>query len=145
MIVLTFLTVCQALRWSQTGEPLRKAERKEAKIERKLENSQVRIKESRGSKSSDSIREAFAWSHVLPFNGGEPQRRSHGRSKCSLRSEKQKKCCDNTELCPGCDPFLLAKGFSYEEQVGNRWKGWRVENDADWEYPDYCHCSSSNG
>ena len=145
MIVLTFLTVCQALRWSQTGEPLKKAERKEAKIERKLENSQVRIKESRGSKSSDSIREAFNWSYKLPFIGAKANRRSHGRSKCALRSSEQKQCCDNTEVCPGCDPLLLARGFSCEEQVGNRWLGWEGRDHPDWVYPDYCHCSSSYG
>ena len=142
MIVLTFLTVCQALKWSQTGEPLKKAERKEAKLERKLEQSQARIQASRRHSEVVAL---TTWSHKLPFNEGERGRRTHGRSKCSLRSADQKKCCDNTEVCPGCDPLLLARGFSCEEQVGNRWLGWEGRDHPDWVYPDYCHCSSSYG
>ena len=135
MIVLTFLTVCQALRWSQTGEPLKKAERKEAKLERKLEKSQARV-------NDPSLRRQLSvgsWSYKLPFDQGV-RSATVGRSKCLLRSAEQKKCCDNTEVCPGCDPLLLARGFSCEEQLGNT--AW---DDPNWLDPDYCHCSSSYG
>ena len=135
MILLTFLTICEALRWSQTGEPLKKAERKEAKLERKLEKSQARV-------NDPSLRRQLkvgTWSHKLPFDEG-----TVGRSKCLLRSAEQKKCCDNTEVCPGCDPLLLARGYSCEEQVTIRYttQGW---GDPNWRKPDYCHCSSSYG
>ena len=121
MILLTFLTICEALRWSQTGEPLKKAERKEAKLERKLEKSQARVNDPSLRRDLD----IGYWSYKLPFDQG-----TVGRSKCELRSAEQKKCCDNTEVCPGCDPLLLARGFSCEEQVGNTGRD---------------HCSSSYG
>ena len=37
MIIFKFLTLCTALKWSKTGIPLNKAERKAAKAERDLE------------------------------------------------------------------------------------------------------------
>ena len=130
MIVLTFLTVCQALKWSDTGEPLKKFERKEAKLERRLEKSHARVKESSRRKTIGH------WSFKLPFDEG-----TVGRSKCALRSENQKQCCDNTEVCLGCDPALLARGFSCEEQEA----GGMIQKDPEFFTPDLCHCSSSYG
>ena len=132
MIVLTFLTVGQALKWSDTGQPLKKFERKEAKLERKLEKSHARVKDS----SRSYKKGVGTWSHKLPFDEG-----TVGRSKCALRSENQKKCCDNTEVCLGCDPALLARGFSCEEQE----TGGIIQKDPEFFTPDLCHCSSSYG
>ena len=128
MIVLTFLTVCQALKWSQNGEPLKKAERKQAKLQSKLEKSLARAHES------NYVVGIGNWDYKLPFRG------TVGRSKCSLRSENQGKCCDNTKVCRGCDPLLLARGFSCEEQ-----ESWERSFDSGWIRPDECHCSSSYG
>ena len=76
--ILDKLTVSQALKWSDTGQPLKKIERKEAKLERKLEKSHARVKASSRRKSVGT------WSHKLPFDEG-----TVGRSKCALRSENQ--------------------------------------------------------
>ena len=106
MILVLIFAFCNAQKWSITGDPLNKLERKRAKLSRETKKY-----------LNDSARKAS--------------------SLCALR-ESDSQCCKWASFdCFGCNPVLLALGYSCDSQQS----AYRFSNsESSFEHQRDCFC-----